>query len=181
MRDLRENCRNKCKEKIDDTVRQKLFDEYWALGTHDKRVAFVASLINLKETAITRNKVSGKATKTRLHTYVYQKRTKKKKTAIDIHLPRDWYQLVRSANKKKQFKVEVMDQDRFFSFSELITRTGPLQIKNKEFKWRNICWLRYTKDSFLKYKNRLNDDEDFKEVKFMKKNQNVRSLKAFLS
>lgn len=72
MRDLRENCRNKCKEKIDDTVRQKIFDEYWSLGTYDKRVAYVASLINIKETAITRNKVDdGKATKNRLHTYVY--------------------------------------------------------------------------------------------------------------
>lgn len=48
-----------------------------------------------------------------------------------------------------------MDQDRFFAFSELTTRTGPLQIKNKDFKIRNICWLRYTKDSFVLTKESL--------------------------
>lgn len=69
LKPLRQNCRNKCKEKLHEVQRQKIFDEYWQLGTYDRRVAFIASLITVRETKITRAKLDGKPPKNRLNTY----------------------------------------------------------------------------------------------------------------
>lgn len=41
----------KCKEKVTDSERQRLFQEYWSMGDHDKRVSYVASLIRTREKA----------------------------------------------------------------------------------------------------------------------------------
>lgn len=45
---------------------------------------------------------------------------KKKKTSIQIHHPRDWYQLVSSAGNKTQFKVYEMLQDSILDFNSII-------------------------------------------------------------
>ncbi|KAL4711074.1 hypothetical protein ACJJTC_009445 [Scirpophaga incertulas] len=51
----------------------------------------------------------------------------KKKTSMDIHHPRDWYQLVRSCGKKNKFTVIEMHSDLFLDFASLLK--GPLQQK----------------------------------------------------
>ncbi|CAH1118124.1 unnamed protein product [Phaedon cochleariae] len=71
MKPLRTNCRNKCRNVLDEEVRQTIFREYWSLGEYDKRVAFVASLISAQDKKITRMKVEGKSTKNRTYSYVY--------------------------------------------------------------------------------------------------------------
>lgn len=44
-----ERCRKKCAKRIDDEQRYKLFEDYWKLGSFNKRVAFTSSLILREE------------------------------------------------------------------------------------------------------------------------------------
>lgn len=55
MKDLKD-CRKKCKTYLSIDIRKSIFDEYWSLGSHDKRVAFIANLINSKEKQVTRKR-----------------------------------------------------------------------------------------------------------------------------
>ncbi|KAL0831922.1 hypothetical protein ABMA28_001441 [Loxostege sticticalis] len=40
-------CRLKCSERFSELERKKCFDEYWALGSRDRRAMYVASLITI--------------------------------------------------------------------------------------------------------------------------------------
>jgi len=40
------SCRKKCIEILTDDIRSSIFNEYWSLGDHEKRVNFISSLIN---------------------------------------------------------------------------------------------------------------------------------------
>lgn len=44
-----EFCRAKCQERISEEKRQQIFNEYWALGSRDKRAAFVSALVSSAE------------------------------------------------------------------------------------------------------------------------------------
>lgn len=50
------NCRKKCGLVLDEDIRKELFEEYWSLGSHDKRVVFVANLINIEEKQVCRKR-----------------------------------------------------------------------------------------------------------------------------
>lgn len=49
-------CRNKCREKISLENRKSIHSEYWALGDHNKRVSFIADMVDTKPTATTRKR-----------------------------------------------------------------------------------------------------------------------------
>lgn len=38
-----------CHKVLTDDVRNKIFSEYWSLGTYDRRLSFLAGLINSTE------------------------------------------------------------------------------------------------------------------------------------
>ena len=67
----------------------------------------------------------------------------KKRTAMKINHPHDWYQLVRQCRRKKPMKVFVMAKENFLDFSSLGKEQGPFSMKkNSEngelFLWRFI-------------------------------------------
>lgn len=39
------NCRMKCNEWLNSDMRQKIFEEYWKVGTHEKRMNFIGKLV----------------------------------------------------------------------------------------------------------------------------------------
>lgn len=56
-------------------IRKKIFQEYWSLGEHDRRVDFIASSVRVQETKVIRRKIdNGKSTKNRTNTYIYSLR-----------------------------------------------------------------------------------------------------------
>ncbi|CAH1974749.1 unnamed protein product [Acanthoscelides obtectus] len=59
----------------------------------------------------------------------------KKKTSISIHVPRDWYQLVRTANKKDKFSVFPMEIDHFFGFFGIIHKRTSPEKKNQNKRY----------------------------------------------
>ena len=70
---------------------------------------------------------------------------KLKTRPFPINLPRDWYQLVRSAGKNHKFNVLIMSEEHFYSFKSLLK--GPLcwsklNTAQEKFVWRPIKWLR---------------------------------------
>lgn len=46
----------KCYEKLDEETRTLIFDEYWQLGSRDRRVQFVTGLIDVEETKVSRKR-----------------------------------------------------------------------------------------------------------------------------
>ncbi|XP_031327855.1 uncharacterized protein LOC116160704 [Photinus pyralis] len=51
-------CRMKCTDRIPPEVRKSIFREYWSLGDRNKRVAYVASLVDTTETATKRKRTA---------------------------------------------------------------------------------------------------------------------------
>lgn len=97
-------------------------------------------------------------------------RAKKKQT---IHLPRDYYQMVRLAGKRGQFTVKEMILKNFYNFEKLLK--GPLILRknniNKEkVYWPEITWFRYTQINPLvvQYKKTLTDEDDFQSLSFQR-------------
>ncbi|CAG9765906.1 unnamed protein product [Ceutorhynchus assimilis] len=54
-------CRTKCRERLVEDVRQGIFNEYWGLGTRDKRVTYIADHSETKETAVKRKRTDDPA------------------------------------------------------------------------------------------------------------------------
>ena len=83
----------------------------------------------------------------------------KKKTAVHIHHPRDWLQLVRSAGTR--FHVHEMKQTDFLDFAQLYRTIFVKRKKNQQneiFQWKDTQWLRYQKPiGILLYKNCITD------------------------
>lgn len=69
-KDLRE-CRLRCNEKLNAETRQKLFAEYWSMGSYNKRVAYISALVTTKEKQTTRTKVADKVHKNRSVSHTY--------------------------------------------------------------------------------------------------------------
>lgn len=55
MKSLKQ-CRMKCSEILDDVTRQVIFAEYWSLGSHDRRVQYISSLIETAPTKVSRKR-----------------------------------------------------------------------------------------------------------------------------
>lgn len=71
---------------------------------------------------------------------------KKKQTSMDIHLPRDWYQLVRTAsNKTAKFTVIEMTRDMFYDFNIFSKQCYTLRKTNTDNEKfvvrRSICFV----------------------------------------
>jgi len=49
-------CRKMCHTFLTDNVRNKIFSEYWSLGTHDRRLSFLSGLINSSEKKCSRTR-----------------------------------------------------------------------------------------------------------------------------
>lgn len=86
----------------------------------------------------------------------------KNKTQMEIHHPRDWYQLARTCNKKLAFTVIEMHADLFLDFASLLK--GPFQQKKinedkQKFNISEIAVFIYNKTEFAKfnYKTYEND------------------------
>ncbi|KAK3911487.1 Auxin-responsive protein IAA9 [Frankliniella fusca] len=92
----------------------------------------------------------------------------KKKQAQEIHVPRDWFQLVRGASKK--FSVQLLTEQQQFNFKSLHTgRESPLvkrkvTAKKEKFVWRDVVWLQHRRDlptGIIGFKKSFNDEEEF--------------------
>lgn len=58
----------------------------------------------------------------------------KKKSSIEVHVPRDWYQLVSNASKKNKFNVFVMEQEHIILSSNFCQRTVSEEAKACQIK-----------------------------------------------
>lgn len=98
---------------------------------------------------------------------------KKKKSDMAIHLPRDWYNLVRLTSPK--ISVTVMTNDMFFNFAKLYK--GPLQLRKidksgDKFIWHDVKWLRFSNENepgVIKFKQKLDTLTEFKEISFCRR------------
>ena len=92
---------------------------------------------------------------------------KKKHTSMDIHLPRDWFQLVRTAsNKTAKFIVIEMSSDMFYDFnifSKQFLTLRKTNTGNEKYRWCDVRSVLYTKENIprFSYKN------EFKDVEYM--------------
>ncbi|XP_063216648.1 uncharacterized protein LOC134542596 [Bacillus rossius redtenbacheri] len=55
MKPLRD-CRAECRKRLPEDIRESIFKEYWSLGSRDRRVAYVASLVDTMETKTSRKR-----------------------------------------------------------------------------------------------------------------------------
>ena len=83
---------------------------------------------------------------------------------MNIHHPRDWFQLVRSAGA--QFKVYEMQQSDLYNFSDLYKNELIRKNKNNNnslFQWSTCQWLQYKKPAgVILYEETLEENEEVK-------------------
>ncbi|KAK3931206.1 Dihydroorotase [Frankliniella fusca] len=93
----------------------------------------------------------------------------KKKQATSIFVPRDWFNLVETANKK--FSVNRLTQQNMLNFKALLKgRDSPLVKRAKNtsgeiFSWKKTVWLRHSRelgDGVVAYKESFKEEESFK-------------------
>lgn len=98
---------------------------------------------------------------------------KKRKTTVQIHHPRDWYQFIKTVGVKTPFRVHEMEQSTFLNFGHVAkTKSTFRKVNeaNERVNWHDIKWLRYTNDSgIILYKNTLEIDEPFKVINIRKR------------
>lgn len=51
-------CRSKCLERISEEDRQYLFKEYWNIGDYNRRVSYIAGLLEIKNKAVSRPRLT---------------------------------------------------------------------------------------------------------------------------
>jgi len=98
---------------------------------------------------------------------------KKKKTDMSIHLPRDWYNLVRGTNSN--INVIVMETDMFLNFADLYK--GPLQVRKvdstgNKFLWHDVKWFQFcgnNEPGTIKFKTSLDNEIEFKQISFCRR------------
>ncbi|KAE8741426.1 hypothetical protein FOCC_FOCC013026 [Frankliniella occidentalis] len=92
----------------------------------------------------------------------------KKKHSSEIHLPRDWYNLVRNASNK--FTVQPLKQHQL-DFKALHTGKGSPLVKRKvttakeKFVWKDVVWIQHRRDlrpGVIAFKKSFDEDEEFK-------------------
>lgn len=92
---------------------------------------------------------------------------KKKRTNMDIHLPRDWYQLVRTAsNNTAKFTVIEMTREIFYDFNFFVKQYftfRKMNTANEKFLWLDVRSILCTEEnmSCFSYK------KEFKDVEYM--------------
>jgi hypothetical protein len=84
---------------------------------------------------------------------------KKKHTDMDIHLPRNWYQLVRIvSNNTAKFTFIEMTQEMFYDFNRFVKQFlifRKTNIKNEKFLWCNVRSILCTGENIHTYHSRF--------------------------
>ena len=97
----------------------------------------------------------------------------KKKYGVQIQHPDDWYDLVRQAKVNDPFEVIEMSQSDFYNFENLYSSFFTMRTQNEEkekFYWKDVKWIRYTKEQgVLYYKTSLNDEDNFCKLNLKKR------------
>jgi len=107
---------------------------------------------------------------------------RKKKNAQNIHLPRDWYNLVRNASKK--FTVQLMDGYQFDFKALSKGRDSPFvkRKKNKagdRFLWKDVVWLQHNRllpQGTIAYKETHDKDVPFQYLDTKRKKKGTLNL-----
>lgn len=105
---------------------------------------------------------------------------KKKRTDMAIHLPRDWYNLVRMTSPN--ISVVVMQNSMFLNFAKLYK--GPLQLRKvdasgEKFIWHDVKWFRFSSEhepGVIQFKTKLDNSTEFKEISFCRRGKSNESL-----
>lgn len=111
---------------------------------------------------------------------------KKKNTGMSIHLPRDWYNLVRSTNKN--MNVIVMSNNMFLNFAQLYK--GPFQLRKvdssgEKFVWHDVKWFYFSgqyETGTVKFKTQLSESDAFKDISFCRRgkaNEDLQPQKCY--
>lgn len=112
----------------------------------------------------------------------------KKRVAKNIHIPRDWFNLV--ANASKKFTVCHMKQSKQLNFKALLKgRESPLVKRKKntdkdKFLWKNVTWLRHSRKlppGTMAYKETLDIDAQFYHLDLKRKKKGALLLDPPLS
>jgi hypothetical protein len=100
----------------------------------------------------------------------------KKRKAADIHVPRDWFTLVRNASPK--FSVNRLTYDKHLDFKKFyIGRKSPL-VKRKmntakeQFLWKDVVWIQHRADlpvGMVAYKTSLDKEAEFQYLDLRRK------------
>jgi hypothetical protein len=92
---------------------------------------------------------------------------KQKHTNMDIHLPRDWYQLVRTAsNNTAKFTVIEMTQEMFYDLNSFVKQFlifRKTNINNEKFLWCNVKAIPCTGENMARFSYK----KEFKESEYM--------------
>lgn len=90
----------------------------------------------------------------------------KKRTMIDIELPRDWAILISSVPRKPPINVIQMEQYNFLNIKELIGKVfihKKMNIDGEAVGWNKIRWMKYMTNNFgnILYKHSFSCDENY--------------------
>lgn len=103
---------------------------------------------------------------------------KKKKSNVEISVPRDWYQFIGSINSK--IKVVEMKESDFFNFNEISKNNFNWKrsnSKSQKFIWNSVRWIRYTNNyNQILYKTNLNPEEPFNLLPLVKRGASTLTL-----
>lgn len=69
------SCRLKCRDKLPENTRKSIFKEYWALGSRDRRVTYIANHSETTKTAVKRTRTNDPAkskNRERSHTFYFK-------------------------------------------------------------------------------------------------------------
>ncbi|KAL4708255.1 hypothetical protein ACJJTC_002338 [Scirpophaga incertulas] len=101
----------------------------------------------------------------------------KKRTSMNIHHPRDWCQLVRTAsNRTNKFSVIEMDSNDFYDFAKFIKQHLLVKKHNsigQKFTWNEIRSMNFVNNQFLQftYKTSFKDTSNFYSMSYTKRNK----------
>lgn len=89
----------------------------------------------------------------------------KKRTMIDIELPRDWALLISSVQRNPPINVIQMQQQNFFNFKELLTKLfihKKVNTNGEAVGWNKIRWMKYVPENFgkVQYKHTFSSDNN---------------------
>lgn len=93
----------------------------------------------------------------------------KKKTTVEIEVPHDWTNFIKSVRRSPPLEVIEMQQMDFLNFKSLLTSKLVHRKQNEEgevIPWMRIKWIKVTNKNLYRcfYKTSLEEDEQFKKI-----------------
>ena len=77
------SCRAKCMGRISPEIQANIFEEYWSLGSRDKRASFVSSLVGTTEPKVMRKSAEDpEKEKYRQYTHQFHLKTQEKMSSL---------------------------------------------------------------------------------------------------